>query len=144
MDRSRNRSDSYQYNLLESACSPEIINEVPFENGIQSLLNPFGYNEDYLNLKEQLRIAFWRLVDTNLTKRQKEVIHLVASGLTQTEIARKLGVNQSSITKSLNGNCDYKNDRKIYGGAKRRILKLAEKDREIQEIFAKIKELHSE
>jgi len=144
MDRSRNRSDSYQYNLLESACSPEIINEVPSDSSIQSLLNPFGYNEEFLNLKEELRIAFWRLVDTKLTKRQKEVIHLVANGLTQTEIARKLGVNQSSITKSLNGNCDYKNDRKIYGGAKRRILKLAEKDREIQEIFAKIKELQSE
>ncbi len=100
-----------------------------------------SYTEEMLDLKEQLRDEFWRLVDEELTPRQKEVVHLYADGLTQTEIAKKLGVNQSSVTKSLNGNCDYRNGKKVYGGAKKKLGRLVQQDPRIQEILARIGQL---
>ena len=109
MDRTKNRSDKYQHLLLESQHSPEMMSEFSNDDSIYSRLNPFGYNEEILELKDRLRAAFWRIVETQLTKRQREVIQLYAEGYTQIEIAKKLNVNQSSITKSINGNCDYRN-----------------------------------
>lgn len=142
MDRSKNRSDRYQWVLVESPCSPEMLTEVADSEGIGAQLNPYGYNEEELELKDQLKAAFWRIVNTKLTTRQKEVITLYCDGYTQTEIAKMLNVNQSSITKSINGNCDYRNDKKkIYGGAKRKIQKISEQDEEIQLILNKLKEV---
>jgi len=143
MDRSKNRSDRYQYVLVESSCSPEMLAEVADSESIGAQLNPFGYNEELLDLKDQLRLAFWRIVNTKLTVRQRDVISLYCDGYTQTEIADRLNVNQSSITKSINGNCDYKNGKKIYGGSKRKIQKIVEQDEEIQDILLKIKEIQS-
>ncbi len=144
MDRSKNRSDSYQHKIVESACSPEMLMEIADSKGIGAQLNPFGYNEELLDLKDQLKEHFWRLVRTKLTDRQREVIELYCEDLTQTEIAKKLGVNQSSITKSMNGNCDYRNGKRVYGGAKRKIQKIAENDSDIQDILARIKEIQSD
>lgn len=142
--RDKNRSDSYQYLIVESTFAPEVLVEVADSEGIYSQLNPFGYNETLLDLKEQLKSAFWRLVDEKLTSRQKEVIKLYCEGYTQTEIAKKLNVNQSSITKSLNGNCDYRNGRRLYGGSRKKLQKLADSDPEIQDIIAKIRELNGD
>jgi len=106
--------------------------------------NKDEYNEELLNLKEDLAKAFWRLVDTQLTTRQSEVIHLYAEGKTQTEIAKILNVNQSSITKSINGNCDYRNGKRVYGGARKKIQKLAASDKEIIEILERISDIYEE
>ena len=119
------------------------MTEVCDSDGIGAQLNPWGYNEELFELKDKLKAAFWRIVDTQLTSRQKEVIHLYAEGLTQTEIAKKLNVNQSSITKSINGNCDYRNGRKVYGGARKKLRKIADKDEEIKEILDRIADLQS-
>jgi len=143
-DRSKNRSDKYQWVLVESPCSPEMLTEVADSEGISAQLNPWGYNEELLNLKDQLKAAFWRIVNTQLTPRQRDVLQLYSKGRTQTEIAKKLGVNQSSITKSINGNCDYRNGKKIYGGSKKRIQRLAEQDPEIQAIFRRIQEIQND
>ena len=68
-----------------------------------------------------------------------------AEGKTQIEIAKLLHVNQSSITKSINGNTDYRNkNKRIYGGAKKKIMRLAEKDLEIQNIFRRMAELRED
>jgi DNA-binding CsgD family transcriptional regulator len=106
--------------------------------------NKDAYNEELLNLKEDLAKAFWRLVDTQLTPRQSEVIHLYADGKTQTEIAKVLNVNQSSITKSINGNCDYKNGKRVYGGAIKKIQKLSAMDEDIIEILERISDINGE
>jgi predicted DNA-binding protein YlxM (UPF0122 family) len=144
MDRSKNRSDSYQHKIVEAACSPDMLMEVADSEGIGAQLNPFGYNEDLLDLKDQLRDHFWKMVREKLTPRQREVIELYCNDYTQTEIAKKLGVNQSSITKSMNGNCDYRNGKKIYGGAKKKLQKIAENDQDIQDILFKISEIQEE
>jgi DNA-binding CsgD family transcriptional regulator len=121
--------------MLESFCN---------EDSISARLNPFEYNEDLMELEEQLKKEFWRVVDTLLTPRQREVIRLYADGYTQMEIAKMLNVNQSSITKSLNGNVDYKNGKKIYGGARKKIRKIIENDDRIKEILSEMQACREE
>jgi DNA-binding CsgD family transcriptional regulator len=143
MERRKNRSDKYQYILLETVCSNDMMEAFCNEDSISARLNPFEYNENLIELEEQLKKEFWRVVDTLLTPRQKEVIHLYADGYTQMEIAKMLNVNQSSITKSLNGNVDYKNGKKIYGGARKKIRKIIELDDKIIDILQKMEEVRS-
>ncbi len=140
VDRTKNRSDHYQPYFNELPFSNEMMAEFT-ENSRMSANS--SYNEELLDLKDQLKEEFWRLVEL-LTDRQKQVIKLYSEGYTQMEIAKKLGVNQSSITKSLRGNCDYRNGRKVYGGAERRLKKLMAKDERIQEIFKRIAEIGSD
>jgi len=131
MDKRKNRSDSYQHFIAEISTSPEILTELSDQKSIISNLNPHAYNETLLDLQDQLKEAYWRIIDTKLTPRQREVIHLCKDGLTQCEIAKALNVNQSSITKSIHGNCDYKNGKRVYGGAKKKLQKIASEDPEI-------------
>jgi DNA-directed RNA polymerase specialized sigma subunit len=117
MDR-KNRSDSYQPIFTEVPYSHDMMVEFAEEDGLSVSRDSEAY-EEFLDCKERLVAAFWRLVNNDLTSRQKEVIHLYCQRLTQTEIAKKLNVNQSSITKSLNGNCDYRNGKRVrWKGAK--------------------------
>ena len=143
MEKRSNRSDHYQHLLLETACSAEMMEAFCNEDSISARLNPFEYNENLIELEEQLKKEFWRVVDTLLTPRQKEVIHLYADGYTQMEIAKMLNVNQSSITKSLNGNVDYKNGKKVYGGARKKIRKIIELDDKIKDILEKMTEVRA-
>lgn len=135
MERRKNRSDKYRWILLETVCSNDMMEAFCNEDSIYNRLNPFAYNEDLMNLEDQLKKEFWRVVDTLLTHRQREVIKLYADGYTQMEIAKMLDVNQSSITKSLNGNVDYKNGKKVYGGARKKIRKIIESDDKIKNIL---------
>lgn len=143
IDRTKNRSDKYQHVLLETSCSPEIIKEVAESSGLNGHLNPYAYNEDLLDLHDELREVFRELID-KLTPRQKEVITLYFEHYTQTEIAKRLNVNQSSIAKCINGNCDYKNGKRTYGGLKKRLKKLAEQDEKAQAILERIQELRKD
>ncbi len=144
MERRKNRSDKYQWVLLETVCSNDMMESFCNEDSISARLNPFEYNEDLIELEEQLKKEFWRVVDTLLTSRQREVIRLYADGYTQMEIAKMLNVNQSSITKSLNGNVDYKNGKKIYGGARKKIRKIIENDEKIKDILNKMRDAREE
>ncbi len=144
MNKRQNRSDRYQWVLLETVCSNDMMEAFCNEDGIYNRLNPFGYNEDLMELEDQLKVEFWRVVDTLLTPRQREVIRLYADGYTQMEIAKMLNVNQSSITKSLNGNVDYKNGKKIYGGARKKIRKIIENDVRIKEILSQMCDIRDE
>ena len=144
MNKRQNRSDRYQWVLLETVCSNDMMEAFCNEDSIYNRLNPFGYNEDLMELEDQLKVEFWRVVDTLLTPRQREVIRLYADGYTQMEIAKMLNVNQSSITKSLNGNVDYKNGKRIYGGARKKIRKIIEMDDKIKDILKKMQECRDE
>jgi DNA-binding CsgD family transcriptional regulator len=144
MEKRKNRSDKYQYVLLETVCSNDMMEAFCNEDSISARLNPFEYNEVLIELEEQLKVEFWRVVDTLLTPRQKEVIRLYADGYTQMEIAKMLNVNQSSITKSLNGNVDYKNGKKVYGGARKKIRKIIENDEKIKDILSKMQAARDE
>lgn len=138
------RSQAYQYLLTEISCSHDMLAVFQNSESIHNRLNPFFYNDEIKELEEQLKVEFWRVVETLLTPRQKEIIRLSSDGYTQTEIAKILKVNQSSITKSLNGNVDYKNKRKVYGGTKRKLKKIVESDEKIKQILDRISELREE
>lgn len=144
INKRSNRSDKYQWVLLETVCSNDMLESFCNEDSISARLNPFEYNEGLIELEEQLKKEFWRVVDTLLTPRQREVIRLYADGYTQMEIAKMLNVNQSSITKSLNGNVDYKNGKKVYGGARKKIKKIIENDEVIKNILAKMQDYRNE
>jgi predicted DNA-binding protein YlxM (UPF0122 family) len=143
-DFTKNRSDRYQHVLVEASCSPDMLAEFSDARGIAGIINMSSYDEELFDLQDRLRVELWRIIRTKLTKRQCEVIELYAQGLTQIEIAKKLNVNQSSITKSINGNCDYRNGKKVYGGAKKKLRRLAGQDPKVQEILKKIAELQEE
>lgn len=145
MERRKNRSDKYQWVLLETVCSNDMMEAFCNEDSIYNRLSGgFIYDERMLELEDRLKKEFWRVVDTLLTPRQREVIRLYADGYTQMEIAKMLNVNQSSITKSLNGNVDYKNGKKVYGGAKKKINKIIQSDERITEILREMSELRDE
>jgi RNA polymerase sigma factor (sigma-70 family) len=145
MERRKNRSDKYQWVLLETVCSNDMMEAFCNEDSIYNrLTGGFAYDERMLELEDRLKKEFWRVVDTLLTPRQREVIRLYADGYTQMEIAKMLNVNQSSITKSLNGNVDYKNGKKVYGGARKKIRKIIENDEAIKEILQEMSELRAE
>ena len=148
-----NRSNKYQYLIVETACSNDMMEAFCNEDSIYNRLNPFGYNEDLLDLDDQLRVEFWRIVQACLTKRQRDVLALYAEGYTQMEIAKKLNINQSSINKSIHGNVDYQktgkaaksNSRKhVYGGSIRKIQKILESDERIKEILKQMEQVRAE
>lgn len=143
-DRTSTRSAKYQPFIVEIPFSSDMLAERSDAQGITGMLNSSMHSEELLDLQEQLMTEFWRIVDTQLTPRQSQVLHLYAQGLTQIEIAKHLDVNQSSITKSINGNCDYRNGKKIYGGAKKKLQRIASKDLVIQALFKRIAEIKQE
>jgi DNA-binding CsgD family transcriptional regulator len=143
MSRKTNRSNGYQHLFAEQPYSNEMMAEFSEAQGLVENYQPED-REKLLDLRDGLRLEFWRLAKENLTERQFQVIELLAQGYTQIEIAKQLNVNQSSITKSVNGNCDYRNGRKIYGGAKKKLRKLADKDSRIREIITQIADIHSQ
>lgn len=142
MGKKSNRSNGYQYLYTEQPYSSEMMAEFSEAQGLVENYGPED-REKLLDLRDELKTEFWRLAKEHLTERQFEVIWLLAKGYTQIEIAKQLNVNQSSITKSVNGNCDYRNGKKIYGGAKKKLRRLADKDPQIQAIIAQIAEIHA-
>lgn len=149
MDRNRNRSDSYQYVLLETVVCPSILGDLSLAQGLVHKLQPFGYNEELLELREHLKERVFQIIEESLTSRQKEVIKLYLKGLTQLEIASRLSINQTSVHKVLRGNIDYKTTKKgntsakkRYGGAFKKISKICKTDKIIQDILQKIQEIN--
>lgn len=149
-DFSRPRSASYQIILLEEPVMPTTITEfADIHNAGHIPLTP-AQKEELYDLQERLKKEFWRLVEEELTERQRDVLRMRADGKTQIFIAKYLGVNQSSVVKSISGNIDYKEEivngilikkKKYYGGAIKKLKRLISADKSIQDILQKIMEL---
>ena len=133
------RSAAYQHLLVEKSFNHEMMGSFSVDDGMYKKLNPFEYNESLLILEDQLKERFWEIIEESLTERQLQIINLLKQGKTQSETAKEMGVNQSSVTKSLHGNTEYSNKDKgktSYGGICRKLLKIIDKD----PIILKIKE----
>jgi DNA-binding CsgD family transcriptional regulator len=142
MGTKTNRSNGYQHLFAEQPHSTEMMAEFSESQGLVENYKSED-KEMLMDLREELNIEFWRIAKENLTTRQFQVMELLSKGYTQIEIAKQLNVNQSSITKSVNGNCDYRNGRRVYGGSKKKLRKIADKDPKIQDLVQQIADIHS-
>lgn len=143
MTRPERRSQAYQH----------FFKELPFEDKVLACLVEGEPPQDSAELKEarivlleRLTAAYWRLLETHCTPRQLEIMRLVASGLTQVEAAKVLGVNQSSIIKALKGNIDYRvrGEPRRYGGVRIKMRRRMQEDAEIQAILRELRDLSAD
>lgn len=134
----KNRSDNYQYKIVEISVDPIALNDVPENSGLGFQLNLAKHSEEFQELRSRLFNRLIEIVDTHLTARQAQVVHLRLQGKTQTQIGEELGLVQSTICKTISGNLDYTNNGKRYGGAIKKLKKVCSKDEEIREILEKL------
>lgn len=139
----QNRSNSYQWLYAEKSFPHEMLDLFSNDDSIHKRLNPFTYNEEAEELMEQLRKEFWRLVKL-LPPKQQKIVKLTAQGFTQIEIAKKLKINQSSVTKQLHSRPTDPNSKKGNIGIIYKIQLLATKDPDILEILKKLSELRED
>jgi len=149
VERKNVRSDKYQWVLLEVAVSDDHLNSFSNQNGLFHALNPFQYSEEIELLEDELLMEVMKIVNNNLTENQKNIMLMRLDGYTQTEIAKLLGIHQSSVHKSIMGNLDVKKEfgyvqKKRYGGTIHKIQKLVAGNKRIQEILQKISGLREE
>lgn len=151
-DRNSNHSTGYQVFIMEIAVNPFVLNDLSSAQGMTYRMRPEKYDEMFLDLKARLIARMWELVELHLTKRQKQVLKLSMEGFTQNEIAKRLGINQTSVHKVLRGNIDYKYKKegkdgkesgccRRYGGAFKKITKVCDADAEIRNILREIREI---
>ena len=139
------RSSIYQWLYNEVAVASEILDVYSSSDAVFRRLNPFQYSEEVLELEDQLREEFWRVLRDNLTPKQLRMVELLAEGKTQTETSRELSCNQSSITKNLKGSKEIGPDgRIINGGIVKKIRAIVKDDERINEILRQIAELRED
>ena len=149
----KNRSNQYQHFFKELRATDEWLARFRNEESIGGIL---ARDEEEKELREQLAKEVLSLMPKTLTPKQLQVARLYyIEGMTQTEIATKLGVVQTSIHKMLTGNYDYtRNDDKSkadtpsgvrkakkYGGIIKKLRRAVDDSPKIQEILAKIADL---
>lgn len=136
------RSDKYQYLILERAVDTPFLHSFSLHDGLYSA-NDALVEEQLYTLRERMKKRMYELMEIHLTERQKILINMWTDGYTQMEMAKILGINQSSVTKSIHGNVEYKSGRKVYGGTIKKMKKLVVDDPEMQEIFREMDDLLS-
>jgi transcriptional regulator len=140
--RKKNKSDQYQYKIVEIPIDPHILNEISNNNGLSYQVCVSEYSIQFEKLQKELFDELKKIIKSDkLTKRQKDVMLLRVQGKTQIEIADTLNIHQTTVHKTINGNIDYKNCGKLYGGAIKKIRKLCLKNEKIIEILEEINEL---
>jgi len=142
------RSSGYQQLFNEIMFSHDMLSSFSNDDSISNRLCPYQYDERLLDLEDQLRDEFWRIVESEaLTDKQRDVIVMIGKkGMTQQEIAKERRCNQSSINKSLNGSALYEDGKATtsYGGSYRKLQEAVFADDKIKDILAKLAELREE
>lgn len=143
MARKKNKSDSYQYKIVEITVDPTVFNDFPSAESLGSQLNLAKYSEEFYILRQHLMKEVLRIINSSLTKRQQEVVTLRLQGKTQTQIADQLEIHQTTVHKLLMGNIDYSNGKKRYGGAIKKLQKICAKDDKVKIILKEMEELRA-
>lgn len=132
-------------NFIEISIDPSLLNNFSNEESITVFFSSHTTSEEFQKLKMELAQEILFLIETKLTKKQQEIIKLTyIEGRTQNEISSLLGKNQSTVSKALQGNIDYRNKRRRYGGAIKKIRKLCASSQKIKDILGKMKEKQEE
>lgn len=130
-------------NYVEISIDPNLLNNFSNEESMESFLNAQACSEEFQQLKIELLHEVMHIIENCLTDKQKEVMKMTyIDGKTQNEISIELGKHQTTIHKILQGNIDYNNQKKRYGGALKKIRKLCINNKNIQNILKKMKEKH--
>lgn len=141
MAKKRNKSDSYQYRIIEIAIDPHILSDFSSEDGLGAQLGQAGHSEEVQELRDKLMDEVRRLIRTSLTERQMQVVAMFLQGKTQIQIADELGICQTTVHKTLRGNIDYRNGAARYGGAIKKLQKLCAKDSKVLKLLDQIEEV---
>lgn len=132
-------------NFVEISIDPILLNNFSTEDSMNAYFNSYASSEEFQKLKNELFNEIMVIIDNYLTPRQKEVVHMTyIEGKTQNEISAKLGRHQTAIHKTLQGNIDYNNQKKRYGGALKKIRKICMTDPKIQKILTKMRDLYAD
>lgn len=115
------RSTAYQHKILELHVDQKFFD---LRNNDEGLYDSRS-DENKTNLKEELRLEIRRLIGSYCTPTQKKVYELICDGYNQTETGKIMNMQQTSVTKCLHGNVNYKNNTK-YGGIIKKMRKLIE------------------
>lgn len=136
------RSEKYQYLFLEIPVGDDKLNIYEDTESIGGRdINAIN-KERILDLQEQLKDRMFELMKIHATERQQYIVGEWMKGKTQLEMAKDLNVNQSSITKSINGNTSYgKNNKKQHGGLIIKMQKVCASDPQIQAIMEELSDL---
>lgn len=138
-------ADAISYSFIEISIDPSLLNNFANEDGIAAYLNSYGTTEEVQALKSELLSEVMYIIENCLTDKQKEVIKMTyLEGKTQNEISIELGKHQTTIHKILQGNIDYNNQKKRYGGALKKIRKLCANNEKIQNILIQMRERNIE
>lgn len=141
------KSSSIQWKYREVSLDPQMLSG--FANEDRGALGGERTADEIQDLFEKLGERVVALMNSVLTKRQAEIMRMIyLEEKTQTEVARILGLCQSSVHKSLAGNLSgYKpglGASKRYGGAIKKIQKACQDDQEVRTILACIEELRKD
>lgn len=142
-----NRSSTYQQVFNEIPCNSEILDIFTNGDSIYRRLNPFAYNDEIAELQERLNEELWRLIEENLNEKQVKIVKLLASGKTQMETARELGINQSSIVKAISGSQMVNKDGTkgpFAGGIKQKLREVIKTDEKVNSILQRITDIREE
>lgn len=138
-------TESVFSSFVEISIDPALINGFSTEHSLNNFLSNLSSSSDFQKLKNELIKEVMNIINSCLTKRQKEIVKMTfIDGKTQNEISSKIGRHQTAVHKVLQGNIDYANRRKRYGGAIKKIRKMCSRNKKIQEILDKIKEKNEE
>ena len=133
------------HNFIEISIDPNLLSNFSNEDGIGAYFNNYSCSEEFQKLKNELLEEVMRIIDECLTPKQREVIKMTyLEGMTQNEISEELGKHQTTIHKILQGNIDYNNEKKRYGGALKKIRKLCANNEKVRKILIKMREKREE
>jgi len=135
--------DNLYYNYIEICIDPRLMNNFAIEDGMNTFLNNCMSSDDFQKLRSDLLKEILEIINKCLTKKQKEVMKKTfIEGKTQHQISGELGKHQTTIHKILQGNIDYNNNKKRYGGAIKKIRRLCSESERIKNILEKMHEFN--
>jgi ABC-type methionine transport system ATPase subunit len=133
--------DNISHNYIEISMDPHLLNNFSNEESLTIFLSSNACSEEFQKLRFELLEEVMYIIEHCLTVKQKEVMKMTyLEGKTQNEISSELGKHQTTIHKILQGNIDYNNQKKRYGGALKKIRKLCSNNEKIKRILAQMKE----
>lgn len=135
------KSDKYQHKILEIPVEPDILHNFSNEDGMAGHMDQGESSEEIDALRQKLLDVIKGIIENDLTVRQRQVIKLRLLGHTQSDIGGQLDICQTTVHKVIEGNIDYNNDKKRYGGVIKKLKKLCTSNEEIQDILMKIEDI---